>query len=466
MRKFYWYFTAYVKKHGVIFVFSLLAAITFFSFVLPTLATTLEKGDRFYIGIIGDYSINALPDIIADQLSIGLTSVTEDGSVIPTLAERWTIEQEGKAYRFVLKNNLLWQDGTPIKPEDIQYNLSDTNVAYTANDVVFQLPDNFAPFPSLVSKPLFKTEYQKKWGSAKKPMLIGIGKYKLLDYTTKGNRLVEVIVDSSTARYIYRFYRTENDAILAFKGGEVDLLLDLVKQHDIYEWPQVKTTPTTSTNKYLAVFFNTRDPLFSKNVRQAFSYAITKPTGIERAISPIDSNSWAYLPGGKSYDKDWERGIERLIDEPPQQPLEFELTTTPVFEDKAEIIKTELEAFGEAAAENCASNKNIDDKILCDYMKAKVKIKISNFPDTTDFQMLLIAQESPSDPDQYYLWHSDQSTNFTGYKNTRIDNLLEKGRKTFNQAERKEIYQEFQQFLLEDPPAIFLEHLTTYQVSR
>ena len=77
-----------------------------------------------------------------------------------------------------------------------------------------------------------------------------------------------------------------------------------------------------------------------------------------------------------------------------------------------------------------------------------------------------MGQESPPDPDQYFLWHSEQPTNFTRYKNTRIDSLLEKGRKTLDQQERTTIYQEFQQFLLEDPPAIFLRHLQSFELQR
>jgi peptide/nickel transport system substrate-binding protein len=80
--------------------------------------------------------------------------------------------------------------------------------------------------------------------------------------------------------------------------------------------------------------------------------------------------------------------------------------------------------------------------------------------------LLLLGQEIPIDPDQYVMWHSSQATNFTNYKNTRIDSLLEKGRQTTEIAERRTIYQEFQQYLLEDPPAIFLKYLDNISIAR
>ncbi|NCN06563.1 MAG: hypothetical protein GW946_01820 [Candidatus Pacebacteria bacterium] len=445
---------------------SLVIALSFFSFVVPIIASRLEKREQFYIGIIGQYTIYDLPDIVADQLSVGLTTITEDGEVMPVLAQRWAVEQSGKTYRFVLKDNLVWSDGEKIKADEINFDLKDTSISATENDLIFQLPAEFSPFPSLVAKPLIKIVDQNLAFSRKRPLPVGIGAHHVSDYKTKNNRLSELVVDSENKRYVYRFFQTEEDALIAFKQGKIDLLLDLVKHHEIFEWPTVVTSPKLNTNQYVAIFFNLQDPLMSKNIRQALSYATSKPTDATRAIGPISSNSWAYLPGAKNYEKDWERGLERLLDEPPQLPLVFTLTTTPTFSSKGDEIKKEWEEFGKYAAETCASAKEVEDKNLCENMRIAVTLKVVNFPDTNDFQLLLIGQESTPDPDQYHLWHSDQSTNFTNYKNTRIDNLLEKGRQTFDQVERKKIYQEFQQFILEDPPAIFLEYLQTYDISR
>nr|MBP6989849.1 peptide-binding protein [Candidatus Shapirobacteria bacterium] len=68
---------------------------------------------------------------------------------------------------------------------------------------------------------------------------------------------------------------------------------------------------------------------------------------------------------------------------------------------------------------------------------------------------------------QYLFWHSTQKkTNITKINNPRIDKLLEEGRQTFDQQERKNIYQEFQKNLLEECPAIFLKYPIVYTISR
>ena len=89
----------------------------------------------------------------------------------------------------------------------------------------------------------------------------------------------------------------------------------------------------------------------------------------------------------------------------------------------------------------------------------------SSFPD--EYSAFLAIYEIPSDPDQYFLWHSTQTaTNVSKYSNQRIDKLLEDGRTTTDQDERKKIYLDFQRFLLEDAPATFLVHPISYTIAR
>lgn len=466
MRKFYWYFTAFFKKHGFIIVTSLIIGIILFWFLLPPALNSFAVSKRHYIGYVAEASLANLPDPIKNQLSIGLTVTTVDGTVLPALAERWTVEQDGTTYRFLLKKNILWQDGSAVTPQDIQYSFPDVETIITPNDIVFKLPTPFAPFPTSVSQPLFKQSTLKGPLFLTRPTLLGIGPYRITNYVRSGNRLKELVVDGEGERFIYRFYQTEDDAIIAYKRGEVDSLPNLSREYDFYTWPNVTIEKTLNLNQYLAIFFNTRNPKFTKGVRQALSYALEKKQGEERTLGPISPLSWGYLPGGKTYDKDWERGSERILSEPPGELLTFEITTTTLFAKEAEEIKKTWEEFGQKVTEDCKKSSAIKDKSICEFAKITVTIRINNFPDTSNFELLLVGQQIPSDPDQYALWHSNESTNFTGYKNTRIDNLLEKGRQTYDPQERTEIYQEFQQFFLEDPPAIFLRYLPTYGVER
>lgn len=466
MRKYYWYFTAYLKKHGLVLISSIIGAVVLFSVLVPTLAQTFELKPRIYIGMVGKYTLDNLPIEITSLISAGLTKMETDGSTRPNLAERVSIEDDGQSYRFVLKKGIKWQDGKDLEPSDIDLPLRDTQVIATKNDLVFKLPASFAPFQSVVTQPLLRKNQEKYRLFFTRENLIGLGDYFVSDYTLKANHLSQIVLDSPSERRIYRFYLSEDQLVLAFKRGEVDLIDNLHATHGLENWSSIEVEKTVRNNQYLGLFFDNRNPLFTKNIRQALSYATNKPTDKTRAIGPISPDSWAYLVGGKTYAYDLDRAVERVLADLPQQPFVVSLTTTNEFQVEAEKIKTEWEDFFGKAKEACNANSDIKDKNICDNLNPQIRIKVTNFPDLNNYEALLIGQETPGDPDQYQLWHSDQPSNFTHYKNTRIDSLLERGRTTVNQTERKEIYEEFQQFFLEDAPAIFIRHLETYRISR
>ncbi len=96
----------------------------------------------------------------------------------------------------------------------------------------------------------------------------------------------------------------------------------------------------------------------------------------------------------------------------------------------------------------------------------KTTVQVSSIvPD--EYQTFLTILDIPKDPDQYAFWHSTQTqTNLSGYKNPRIDKLLEDGRTQLAIEERRKIYLDFQRFLLEDIPAAFLYHPAIYTIKR
>ncbi len=96
-----------------------------------------------------------------------------------------------------------------------------------------------------------------------------------------------------------------------------------------------------------------------------------------------------------------------------------------------------------------------------------VSVSIENQINLDNYDVLLTYGAITQDPDQYLFWHSTQTnTNITKINNARIDKLLEEGRQQNDQIERKKIYQEFQTFLLEESPAIFLSYPTVYTITR
>ncbi|HAU98834.1 MAG: Extracellular solute-binding protein, family 5 [Microgenomates group bacterium GW2011_GWF2_45_18] len=457
LRKTYWYVSSYLEKHGKLLFVAILGSTVFLGVLLFFLPKLFSLKPRKYIGIIGQYTLTSLPLEIQNKMSRGLTTSNEDGEIIPDLVSRWSVENDGKQFRFLLKENLEWADGTAVTSASVLSSFRDTESLAQNNELLYSLKEPFAPFPSVMIRPIFL---------AGKEYPVGFGPYSVRKVTKIDDLLKTLELESVDTILVYRFYSTEEQAKMAYKEGKIDQLSHLTNADAFEQWKQTTIHPEIRFDRYVAIFFNLQDPRFEKPVRQALNYALSKPPSQVRAVSPYHPNHWSFNPAVKKYEKDQEKAIELLIHNIPAQPLSLELTTSTHFSDLADAMKQEWETFGARAYQACITLEEIKNKEMCSNVKIELRVKISNFPDLASYQILLIGQQIPLDPDQYTMWHSTQTTNFTHYHSPKVDKLLEDGRKTIDQLERKTIYAEVQQYLAEDSPAIFLQHPIEYSIAR
>jgi ABC-type oligopeptide transport system substrate-binding subunit/tetratricopeptide (TPR) repeat protein len=57
--------------------------------------------------------------LIVDQLFCGLASLTPELDVVPQLAQRWEMLDDGRRYRFYLRRDWRWSDGVPLTARDV-----------------------------------------------------------------------------------------------------------------------------------------------------------------------------------------------------------------------------------------------------------------------------------------------------------------------------------------------------------
>ncbi len=63
--------------------------------------------------------ISAADMEVAAELFEGLTGIDARGEVVPACAERWSVARDGREYRFELRADLRWSDGTPLTAADV-----------------------------------------------------------------------------------------------------------------------------------------------------------------------------------------------------------------------------------------------------------------------------------------------------------------------------------------------------------
>ena len=422
---------AFFKRFKAIILIGVVLGVVFFlliSLLIPNIESTNER-----IGVVGRYTPDLLPEEISSKISSGLTKVDVNGNVIPAIAKSWESTDGGKTWIFTIDDNSTWQDGKKVVTSDIDYEFSDATVEIIDNKTIkFNLDSQFSAFPIIVSRPIFKKG------------LIGVGEWKVKKISLSGGYLQKLEITNKdkkekiTNKISYKFYPSEERLKLAFKLGEIDIIKGIQDPSPFDQWKIVSLNQEIGYNNFVGLFFNVEDEKLSdKIIRQSLAYAIDKNNlPGERSLGPISPTSWSYNSQIKPYQRDLEKSKDA-------KDLKITLSTLPNLLKVAETIKMNWEEAG---------------------VTTEIRV-VTNVPE--DYQVFLATVDIPKDPDQYSLWHSTQtSTNISRFKNPRIDKLLEDGRIELDQETRKKIYLDFQRFIVEEVPAVFLYHPTYYTITR
>lgn len=387
-----------------------------------------DGGNRYVQGIVGRYSRENLPPTIENLVSYGLTKTTKKGEATASAAKDWDVSADGKEYTFYLREDLKWQDGSEFTANDLT-KLFETVQTRVENptEIHFYLKNPFTPFPTLLSKPLLKGKN-----------LLGLGEYKFTEIEESGGILTQVTLQQLAEPnriIVFRFYASTQDMLSAYKLGELDGMYGYFNPAQIKNWPTVSYKNKTDYQSYVAVLYNTKYPLLEeKQIRQALTFAIPKDTlPGELATSPISPESWAFNPEVKQYVYDMNLASELLKKAQPPEGSTLTIHTTAAFASLA-------------------------NQIADSWTKSGITTNVVVGPEVPkDYQVAIVRQQIPADPDQYTMWHSLQKNgNVTAYSDERIDKILEDARVLADPESRKKKYYDFQKFIAEDVPAAFL----------
>jgi peptide/nickel transport system substrate-binding protein len=288
-------------------------------------------------------------DLVA-LLFRGLVRLGPGTSILPDLADSWTVGDKGATWTFHLRDGSLWHDGVPVSSADVVYTiqvLQDpgydgalgaawAGVRVTAVDertVRFELGDPVGGFLQAATLPLLPAHLLADVPAsaladdayARQP--IGNGSFALVSLTDAAAVLEPVLpsvveavgpapnpapgaLDPRTprlARLELRFFDTAEALAAAFAAGEVGSAADLPGTAAM---SLVAATPGTRAIRYpgttlTAVAFDLRSPKGSfadKRVRRALAAALDRAALIDellggagaRADTPIPPSSWAY----------------------------------------------------------------------------------------------------------------------------------------------------------------------------
>ncbi len=402
------------------------------AFFLQVKLNLFNTANILRIGLIGTFQEHNIPLEVTSLASRGLVTIDENGRPKADLVSGWETNNDATDFKFKLKDNLKWLDGTAIKSQDLVFSIPNIDISYPDDKTIeFKLKEPYSPLPTLLTKPLFK-----------KGTFLGIGPYQITEVDKSRifiTKLVLKPINPDLPLIYVRFYPNEKVATAGFNLGEVQAILGMSNIKAFSNNPKVTISQKVDFTKIVTILFQTKDALLSnRSLRQALSYETPNIKGEVEANNPYPPKSWGYNPDAKRYLSNKEEAaaaLERAKSTMPENKLNSEiiLTATPNLEDVGKAIIEAWKALG---------------------FDVKLRVE-SGIPQ--NFQSLLITQSIPADPDQYFLWHATQNkTNLSKYDSKRADKDLEDGRKIINEEDRKIKYFDFQKALLEDAPAVFL----------
>ena len=446
-RYLYWVLSAFVKKNVQLILMSFLGSllIVVITVSFAPYVINLVTSKREVIGVAGTYSIDSLPDEIVSEFSNGLLYVNDVGELIPLLVDSWEPVDGGKEYQFHLKKDLVWNDGTPFKAQDISYSFKDVEVI-ADNDYLlrFKLKKPLAIFPNFLTRPIVKY-----------PMIGVAGMYKAGHVKISAGNISQLQLNPNKegeSVKVYKFYDTESKLIQAYKLGEItEMTTNKSTVADNFRiWKNTKVEQRVDYSKVMTLFYNLNDQFLAedKDIRKAIAESIDKSAFElfgEEAFSPIPPTSWAYNPDVRKYTYN-PSVSEKIINKYTEAS------------DSAQLkISTYYDHLG--VADSIAENlKKVG-------LETKIELLGGDLPQ--NYNLFLAMMRLGNDPDQYFFWHSTQPKgNVTSYKNVRVDKLLEDGRNTYALEKRKEIYLDFQKIIAEDMPAYFMYYPYQYLIKR
>jgi ABC-type transport system substrate-binding protein len=406
-------------------------------------------------------------------------------NIQPMLAERWEVP-DPLTYVFHLRHGVRFHNGQSLTSRDVKWtfdSLINGKIRSPKASTFFSVsridtPDDYTvifhlkqPYASLLWN-LTGAAGIVPYGSGEdfNRRLIGSGPFRFVSAEQDRNVIIQrnteywtttpkilrvefkVIPDATTRALELR----KQSADVAINSLVPDTVVTLERDHDL----TVMQSPGTI---YTYMALNLRDPtLKDVRVRQAIAYALNAQPIIHYllrdearpAYSILPPQHWAYDGDVERYPYDPEKARQLLEQAgyPAKNGVRFHLTMKTSTEEStrslAAVFQQQLHEVGIALDIRSFESATF----LADVTKGAYQVHalrwIGGNQDPDMFENVFATSS-----------FAPKRANRTFYSNARVDELIQQGRTTLDQAKRKVIYDEIQRIVAEDLPYINLWYL-------
>ncbi|NKK56123.1 ABC transporter substrate-binding protein [Rhizobium leguminosarum bv. viciae] len=426
----------------------------------------------------------------------GLTTVSLSGEIVPHLAKSWEISSDGLSYTFHLRNDVKFQDGTPVKASDLVWsvkrllgiNKGPSNLIaglikpenVTAPDEAtfsVKLERQFAPFMSVT--PLFmalnqklvegSTKAEDKWGEAYVgEHSAGSGPYKLVSY----NRSADMVISRNADYFLgwtkgkpideVRFVQTSDDATVKALAEKGELgLSSHGLGNDTYEaigkMSGYKLIQTPTAGGFVIKLNTKVYPTDDVHVRRAIAYATDYKT-IQEVIYPGTDMTGPLSTAFKdAHNDDIQPGVFDL------EKAKEELAKSKYAGQKITLVNSYVASLAFEAEVALMMQANLEQIGITLDIKPEPWnriVELSAKPETTPASTQVNVSPSYPSPDSmfYNQYHSKAAGTWWSMEwlqNPEIDALIDKARGQTDVASQNATYKEMQAKIADLQPDIW-----------
>lgn len=450
-----------------------------------------KEGGEVHEGMIGTprfiNPVLATSDTDRDFSSLlysGLLRITNNGELIPDLAESYSVSEDGLTYYFKIKEDAVFHDGEKITTDDIIFTILKTQEPaikspkrpnwdgvkvekINEREIEFTLNAPYDPFIYNATLGILPKHTWQNITVEEFPFTslntnaIGSGPYQIKNIKRDENEIITSYELRSFSKYtikkpyipkiLIHFYKNEEDLIQAFNKKQITSIHSISPKNISELKLKNERIIKIPYSRIFALFFNQNKSslLTEKTIREALDHSIDRNKLIESVLqgygTPLYSPLTLFSPQDTQSIYTIDEG-KKILGSKDLSSSSLTITTNNV----PELI---------AAGEQITNTFN--------EIGIKTQLQVYDINELTstiirprEYEVLLFGNVINRDLDYYAFWHSSQRNdpglNLSSYTSIDSDKALEEARGSNSQDEKVSLLQKFEKEVINDTPAVFL----------
>lgn len=475
------------------------------------------RGGSVSEGILGTprfvNPVLASSDADRDLVSLvygGLLRKTPEGNLIPDLAERYEVSEDGLTYTFILRDKIYFHDGTPVTANDVLFTIQsakdpviksprkaswDGVSIETLDDrtIVFTLKQ---PYSSFLENTTLGIMPSHIWDGSPIELNeanmqpIGTGPFMVRKLSKQSSGIIDKFELEAFDKFplgrpylnsiVLRFYQSEEDLVAAVANGSVDQASSISPEEAGTLGDSGHSIESLLLPRVFGLFFNqNQNQVFTnKSIVKAIDTVIDKEAIVNVVLhgygatidDPLPPTTPEYYTLSGNHSKTREERLteaESVLSKDGWAKDENGLlskTTT----DKNKKKTTEYVNFSISTG-NATELAEAAEMIAVELRSLGMTVEVKTFEvgnlnqiviRPRKYDALFFGQIINHESDLFAFWHSSQrkdpGLNVAMYTNAKVDKILEDAFVATKPEDRVKKYAEFENEIRKDMPAVFV----------